>query len=157
MLNFFSKVIFLVIIKKKNTFCFFCCFLFCVSWTEWKLLLGQFLKSILSWVKTWSIKVLIKYFSDCNGTRTHNHLLPKRTLNHLAKLSIRRFSRSHLVLQILMLMPPLFGATFAKLMTLCVKVHKSLQFFYKFVKESHLVEMFSAFSNFNSIIPSSTV
>ena len=25
--------------------------------------------------------------SDCNGTRTHNHLLRKRTLNHLAKLA----------------------------------------------------------------------
>ena len=26
--------------------------------------------------------------SDCNWTRTHNHLLRKRTLNHLAKLAI---------------------------------------------------------------------
>ena len=26
--------------------------------------------------------------SDCNGTRTHNHLVRKRTLNHLAKLDI---------------------------------------------------------------------
>ena len=25
--------------------------------------------------------------SDCNGTRTHNHLIRKRTLNHLAKLA----------------------------------------------------------------------
>ena len=24
---------------------------------------------------------------DCNGTRTHNHLVHKRTLNHLAKLA----------------------------------------------------------------------
>ena len=24
--------------------------------------------------------------SDCNGTRTHNYLVPKRTLNHLAKV-----------------------------------------------------------------------
>ena len=24
--------------------------------------------------------------SDCNWTRTHNHLVHKRTLNHLAKL-----------------------------------------------------------------------
>ena len=24
---------------------------------------------------------------DCNGTRTHNHLIRKRTLNHLAKLT----------------------------------------------------------------------
>ena len=26
-------------------------------------------------------------WSDCKGTRTHNHLFPKRTLNHLAKLA----------------------------------------------------------------------
>ena len=25
--------------------------------------------------------------SECNGTRTHNHLICKRTLNHLAKLA----------------------------------------------------------------------
>ena len=25
--------------------------------------------------------------SECNGTRTHNHLVRKRTLNHLAKLA----------------------------------------------------------------------
>ena len=25
--------------------------------------------------------------SDCNGTRTHNHLVGKRILNHLAKLA----------------------------------------------------------------------
>ena len=25
--------------------------------------------------------------SDCNWTRTHNHLVRKRTLNHLAKLA----------------------------------------------------------------------
>ena len=28
-----------------------------------------------------------KLLSDCNGTRTHNHLIRKRTLNHLAKLA----------------------------------------------------------------------
>ena len=28
-----------------------------------------------------------KYLSDCNWTRTHNHLVHKRTLNHLAKLA----------------------------------------------------------------------
>ena len=30
--------------------------------------------------------------SDCNGTRTHNHLIRKRTLNHLAKL-VRTYSQ----------------------------------------------------------------
>ena len=27
-----------------------------------------------------------KCLCDCNGTRTHNHLVRKQTLNHLAKL-----------------------------------------------------------------------
>ena len=30
-------------------------------------------------------------WSDCNWTRTQNHLVPKRTLNHLAKLSVQNF------------------------------------------------------------------
>ena len=29
----------------------------------------------------------IKVWSDCNWIRTHNHLVHKRTLNHLAKLA----------------------------------------------------------------------
>ena len=29
----------------------------------------------------------IWWLSDCNGTRTHNHLVRKRTINHLAKLA----------------------------------------------------------------------
>ena len=28
-------------------------------------------------------------FSDCNGIRTHNHLVHKRTLNHLTKMGVR--------------------------------------------------------------------
>ena len=28
-----------------------------------------------------------RFNSDCNGTQTHNHLVHKRTLNHLAKLT----------------------------------------------------------------------
>ena len=28
----------------------------------------------------------VKCLSDCNGIRTHNHLVRKRTLNHLGKL-----------------------------------------------------------------------
>ena len=28
-----------------------------------------------------------KHLSDYNATRTHNHLIRKRTLNHLAKLA----------------------------------------------------------------------
>ena len=30
---------------------------------------------------------LSKLISDCNGTQTHNHLVCKRTLNHLPKLT----------------------------------------------------------------------
>ena len=39
-------------------------------------------KEILAWSRheIWSL-------SDCNWTRTHNHLVHKRTLNHLAKLA----------------------------------------------------------------------
>ena len=37
---------------------------------------------------TINITVLtVKTYSDCNGTRTHNHLARKWTLNHLAKLT----------------------------------------------------------------------
>ena len=28
------------------------------------------------------------FYCDSNGVRTYNHLVPKRTLNHLAKLAI---------------------------------------------------------------------
>ena len=31
--------------------------------------------------------LIMKLFSDCNGTRTHNQLVRKQTLNHLAKLA----------------------------------------------------------------------
>ena len=31
--------------------------------------------------------IQLKKFSDCNWTRTHNHLVRKRKLNHLAKLA----------------------------------------------------------------------
>ena len=39
-------------------------------------------KDLLTWNKCdiWSL-------SDCNGIRSHNHLVRKRTLNHLAKLT----------------------------------------------------------------------
>ena len=41
-------------------------------------------KELFAWnrCQIWSL-------SDCNGTRTHNHLVHKRTLNHLAKLAKR--------------------------------------------------------------------
>ena len=32
-------------------------------------------------------KCTINQKNNCNGTRTHNHLIRKRTLNHLAKLA----------------------------------------------------------------------
>ena len=34
-----------------------------------------------------SVKQLRWSLTDCNGIRTHNHLVRKRTLNHLAKFS----------------------------------------------------------------------
>ena len=40
---------------------------------------------LLSFLYFTSVKNIHKNHSDCNGTRTHNHLIRKRTLNHLAK------------------------------------------------------------------------
>ena len=34
-----------------------------------------------------SLKSVTHILSDCNGIRTHNHLIRKRTLNHLASLA----------------------------------------------------------------------
>ena len=41
---------------------------------------------------------------DCNGNRTHNHLVPKRTLNHLAnpttiklKKKLKNYQKLHLI------------------------------------------------------------
>ena len=42
-----------------------------------------------SWCEIWSL-------SDCNWTRTHNHLVRKQTHNHLAKLASLQSSCSHL-------------------------------------------------------------
>ena len=50
----------------------------------------QLAKGLLSnlGIKTPLNKVpLLNILSDCNGIRTHNHLVRKRTLNHLAKLA----------------------------------------------------------------------
>ena len=33
------------------------------------------------------LRIAFPYLSDCNWIRTHNHLVHKRTLNHLAKLA----------------------------------------------------------------------
>ena len=35
----------------------------------------------------WKSVKISAFLSDCNGTRTHTHLVRKRTLNHLAKLA----------------------------------------------------------------------
>ena len=35
----------------------------------------------------WLLSKILKNLSDCNGIRTHNHLVHKQTLNHLAKLA----------------------------------------------------------------------
>ena len=34
-----------------------------------------------------AISFIVKLLCACNRTRTHNHLVHKRTLNHLAELS----------------------------------------------------------------------
>ena len=38
-------------------------------------------------IKNKKTKTKINDLSHCNGTRTHNQLVRKRTLNHLAKLA----------------------------------------------------------------------
>ena len=62
-----------------------CMFLSChVRVLEWITLYSCLnVKELLAWrrCEIWSL-------SDCNWTRTHNHLVRKRTLNHLAKLVI---------------------------------------------------------------------
>ena len=45
---------------------------------------GGFLSMLLG---TLGASLLGDLLTDCNGTRTHNHLVRKRTLNHLAKLA----------------------------------------------------------------------
>ena len=36
--------------------------------------------------------LLFRMISDCNGIRIHNHLVRKRTLNHLTKLMLNKTS-----------------------------------------------------------------
>ena len=46
--------------------------------------------SIVAWMSRNSLletRLDIWNLSDCSGTRTHNHLVPKRELNHLANLT----------------------------------------------------------------------
>ena len=40
-----------------------------------------------SFKASFMIYVDLEWLDDCNGTRTHNHLVCKRTLSHLAKLA----------------------------------------------------------------------
>ena len=53
-----------------------------VFWSESTLYSGLNLKELL--VQT---RRVIQSLSDCKGIRTRNHLVHKRTLNHLAKLT----------------------------------------------------------------------
>ena len=47
--------------------------------------------SIVAWMSSnFLLEADVK--SDCNWTRTHNHLVHKRTLNHLAKLAFKWLS-----------------------------------------------------------------
>ena len=47
---------------------------------------GTYFRDIYSGVNDKWYKKSQKEFNDCNWTRTHNHLVHKRTLNHLVKL-----------------------------------------------------------------------
>ena len=38
-------------------------------------------------IKDNTFKIVESVLRDCNDTRTHNHLVRKRTLNHLGKLT----------------------------------------------------------------------
>ena len=45
-------------------------------------------KSILDEYRKPNSKYKNRSLSDCNGTRTHNHLVSKRELNHLANIKL---------------------------------------------------------------------
>ena len=50
---------------------------------------GTFLSFFLGSIKNLLPSITqLSYISDCNWTRPHNHLIRKRTLNHLAKLTV---------------------------------------------------------------------
>ena len=56
------------------------------SSTIWPVLLNGWLLSV--WLRTkWLWVCVLLEFLDCNRTQTHNHLVYKLTLNHLAKLA----------------------------------------------------------------------
>ena len=61
-------------------------FLESIFWRIFKHFIGVFL--ILSETAT-TKRSQRDYWTDCNWTRTHNHLFHKQTINHLAKLAIR--------------------------------------------------------------------
>ena len=48
-------------------------------------LLAEFPKIFMTQHPLWGVQAVSR-LSDCNWTRTHNHLVRKRTLNHLTKL-----------------------------------------------------------------------
>ena len=72
------------------------CALSCQTYngTIYKILLGEYFKYFscktnskdLTSLDTRTGKRSLRKYNDCNWTRTQNHLVLKRTLNHLAKL-----------------------------------------------------------------------
>ena len=82
------NIIWEIILPFLVTWCYFdCMFLSChVHVSEWIMNV----KGLLAWNRRdiWSLR-------DCNGIRTYNFLVRKRTLNHLAKLAWINFPINH--------------------------------------------------------------
>ena len=87
--------------------------------------------------------------SDCNGTRTHNHLVRKPTLNHLAKfvmlvfftnLSLMEFQVRYLVLFLLCLVIGGFGLFWMG------NLHKNIQLMLVFLQGLFLLLHFSYYT-----------
>ena len=72
-----------------------CCCLFCLIkrsrkcyWRRAEVEITPGHRTWLNVFATWSVVTFSNFkLCDCNGTRTHYHLVCKRTLNHLAKLT----------------------------------------------------------------------
>ena len=84
-------VLWVVICTVDLTVC--CCHVAYALWSESSLYFFLNVKVLLGWNRRniWSPR-------DCHGTRTHNHLVRKGTLNHMAKLAkwLRRVPSTYL-------------------------------------------------------------
>ena len=77
------------------------CFIYWVWMLQWKKILFKnincfhyfkyyLLNKLLIFMLKWFAGLFLGVLTHCNGTRTHNHLIHKRTLNHLAKSRLLR-------------------------------------------------------------------